>query len=172
MSSSSQSFAFNARRVFAFRPWVRRAGASILIVSGAITAAIVFAVAVKPSWRFGWAREPFVWAYIGTLWLGGAKVFAGTLRPVAETDEHELVVRPIHQFFTKRVPWSDMRGTEQSGDRLILYYDTPRGMRFVALNLNLVKGRREFLEMLEERLLAMGFVAKIVERSRYLTRTS
>ena len=31
------------------------------------------------------------------------------------------------------------------GDRMIVYFDTPRGMRFVALNLNLVKGRREFL---------------------------
>ena len=43
-------------------------------------------------------------------------------------------------------------------------------MRFVALNLNLVKGRRDFLALLDDRLRAMGFVEKTVERSRYLTR--
>jgi hypothetical protein len=43
-------------------------------------------------------------------------------------------------------------------------------MRFVALNLNLIKGRREFLVLLESHLLAMGFTERIVERSRYLSR--
>jgi hypothetical protein len=157
--------------VFAFRPWVRRAGASILMVSAIVSAVLIFALAVKPSWRFGWAREPFVWAYIGTLWLGGAKVFTGTLRPIVESDDDLIVIRPLHQVFEKRVAWTAVRGTEQSGDRLILYYDTPRGMRFVALNLNLIKGRREFMDMLEGHLQAMGFVAKQVERSRYWSRS-
>jgi hypothetical protein len=58
------------------------------------------------------------------------------------------------------------------GDRLIVYYDTPRGMRFVALNLNLVKGRKEFLTLLEGRLREMGFEERVVERSRYLTRVA
>ena len=57
------------------------------------------------------------------------------------------------------------------GDRLIVYYDTPRGMRFVALNLNLVKGRREFLALVDARLRTMGYEEKTVDRSRYLTRT-
>jgi hypothetical protein len=56
------------------------------------------------------------------------------------------------------------------GDRLIVYHQTPRGMRFVALNLNLVKGRREFLWALDERLKGMGLRERIVERSRYLSR--
>jgi hypothetical protein len=58
------------------------------------------------------------------------------------------------------------------GDRLILYFDTPRGLRFVALNLNLVKARREFLALVDERLRAMNFVEKVVERSRYRSRSS
>lgn len=116
--------------------------------------------------------EPFVWVYIGTLWLGGAKVFGGTLRPIAEAGEEAVVLRPLHQFFEKSVRWDAVRGTEQTigGDRLIVYYETARGMRFVALNLNLVKGRREFLTLVEDRLRRMGFVEKIVERSRYLSR--
>jgi hypothetical protein len=57
------------------------------------------------------------------------------------------------------------------GDRMIVYFDTSKGMRFVALNLNLVKGRREFLTVVEARLREMGFEEKIVERSRYLSRT-
>jgi hypothetical protein len=43
-------------------------------------------------------------------------------------------------------------------------------MRFVALNLNLIKGRRDFLALLDQRLLAIGFTERIVERSRYLSR--
>jgi len=53
---------------------------------------------------------------------------------------------------------------------MIVYFDTPRGMRFVALNLNRVKGRRDFLAAVDVRLHAMGFVEKVVERSRYLSR--
>ena len=138
----------------------------------AITAAAVFAIAVKPSFRFGWIREPFVWVYIGTLWLGGAKIFFGTFRPIAEENREGLLLRPLHQFFPKRVLWSAVRGTEQltGGDRLILYYETAKGMRFVALNLNLVKGRRDFLALLDRKLLAMGFVERVVERSRYLSK--
>ena len=172
MTFLMSDFADDATDEFAFRPWVRRAGFSIIAVAAAVTALIAVALWVKPSWRFGWAREPFVWAYIGTLWLGGIKVFGGTLRPVIEVFNDALVMRPLHQFFTKRVTWQSIRGTEQliGGDRLILYYDTPRGMRFVALNLNLVKRRKEFVLLLETRLRSMGFVEKTVERSRYLSK--
>jgi hypothetical protein len=43
-------------------------------------------------------------------------------------------------------------------------------MRFVALNINLVKGRRDFLTLLDARLVAMNFRERVVERSRYLSR--
>lgn len=157
-----------------FRPWVRRAGLSIVLVAAAITLAIVIALVAVPSTRYGWLGERFVWVYIGTLWLGGLKVFFGTLRPVAEVTETTLVLRPLHQFRERTVAWDAMRGTEQmiGGDRLIVYYDTPRGMRFVALNLNLVKGRRDLLETIDARLRALGFVEKLVDRSRYLSRPS
>jgi hypothetical protein len=157
-------------RPFSFRPWVRRAGLSILAVAAFATAAIVIMLIIVPGARFGWIGEPFVWLYLGALWLGGVKVFLDTRRPVAEIDGHHIIIRPLHQFITRTIPWERMRGTEQSGDRLILYFDTPRGMRFVALNLNLVKGRREFLTMLDERLAALGFTERLVERSRYLSR--
>lgn len=172
MLSSMSAFPSDATQRFQFRPWVRRAGASIVLVATAITVAAVFAVVVKPSFRFGWIREPFVWVYIGTLWLGGAKIFFGTFHPIAEEDREGLVLRPLHQFFPKRILWSAVSGTEQltGGDRLILYYETAKGMRFVALNLNLVKNRRDFLALLDRKLLAMGFVEKLVERSRYLSR--
>ncbi len=155
---------------FDFRPWVRRAGLSIVLVAGFATAAILTTLTISPAARYGWFGERFVWVYIGTLWLGGLKIVLDTRRPVAEIDDDLLVIRPLHQFVVRRIPWREIRGTEQSGDRLIVYYETARGMRFVALNLNLVKGRREFLAMLEERLTSMGFVERVVERSRYLSR--
>ncbi len=157
---------------FAFRPWVRRAGLSIVLVSLAATAAIAAALVLVPASRYGWIGERFVWVYVGTLWLGGLKVWLGTRRPVAEISSTVLVVRPLHQFRERVIGWPSVKGTEQmvGGDRLIVYFETQRGMRFVALNLNLVRGRRDFLGMLDQRLLAMGFTERVVERSRFLTR--
>jgi hypothetical protein len=157
---------------FDFRPWVRKAGVSIVLVAGAVSAAIAVTLITVPSARYGWIGEPFVWVYIGTLWLGGLKVWLGTRRPIAELAEDTLTLRPIHQFRTRVVAWGAISGTEQmiGGDRMIVYFDTPRGLRFVALNLNLVKGRREFLAAVDARLREMGFAEKVVERSRYLSR--
>lgn len=158
--------------IFAFRPWVRRAGLSIVLTATLVTAAIILTLAFAPSARYGWIGERFVWVYVGTLWLGGLKVWLGTRRPIAEVREETLTLRPLHQFRTRVVGWDALRGTEQmiGGDRLIVYYDTPRGMRFVALNLNLVKGRRDFLALLDARLRGMGFAEREVDRSRYLSR--
>lgn len=163
-----------ADATFGFRPWVRRAGWSIVAVAGLVSAAIGGTLLLVPSSRYGWIGEPFVWVYIGTLWLGGLKVWLGTRRPIAEIVAGTLTLRPLHQFRTRVIAWDSVSGTEQmiGGDRLIVYFDTPRGMRFVALNLNLVKGRRDFLAQVDARLRAMGFVERIVERSRYLSRAT
>jgi len=159
-------------RLFPFRPWVRRAGLSIVLVAAAVTAAILIALAVNPQLRYGWIGERFVWVYVGTLWIGGLKVWIGTRRPIAEVGDQTITLRPLHQFRKRVIGWSAIRGTEQmiGGDRLIVYYDTPRGMRFVALNLNLVKGRRDFVALLDARLILMGFLEREVNRSRYLSR--
>src|SRR5688572_21673773 len=71
---------------FRFRPWVRRAGASILLVALVCTLAIAF-LAFSQIRRYGWAEEPFVWIYVAVLWLGGGKVYLGTYRPIAELSE-------------------------------------------------------------------------------------
>jgi hypothetical protein len=157
---------------FGFRPWVRRAGFSIVAVATLVTLAIAIALTTIPSTRYGWIGEPFVWVYIGTLWIGGAKVWLGTRRPVAEVRSETLTLRPLHQFRTRVLAWENLRGTEQmtGGDRMIVYFDTPRGMRFVALNLNLVKGRREFVTLIDSRLREMGFAERVVDRSRYLSK--
>jgi hypothetical protein len=158
--------------VYSFRPWVIRAGASIVLVAAGVTVAIVLALLASPAARYGWIGEHAVWAYIATLWIGGLKVWLGARRPIAEIGDATLTLRPLHQFRSRTLRWEALRGTEQmvGGDRLIVYYDTPRGMRFVALNLNLVKGRRNFLALFDERLRGMGYVEKTVERSRYLSR--
>jgi len=158
--------------IYAFRPWVRRAGASIVLVAAGVTVAIVIALIASPTARYGWIGERAVWAYIATLWLGGLKVWLGTRSAVAEVGEERLILRPLHQFRSRTLRWNEISGTEQmiGGDRMIVYYDTARGMRFVALNLNLIKGRRNFLMTVDERLRSMGFVEKTVDRSRYLSR--
>ena len=171
--SAEELFPSDATPVrFLFRPWVRRAGLSIVLTAAAVSVAIVLTLLLVPSSRYGWIGERFVWVYIGTLWLGGLKVWLGTRRPIAELDGETITLHPLHQFRTRVIRWDALSGTEQmiGGDRLIVYFDTPRGMRFVALNLNLVKGRREFLTLVDSRLRAQGFEEKIVERSRYLSR--
>jgi hypothetical protein len=158
--------------IHSFRPWVRKAGLSIIGVAALISGAIVVSLAAIPSSRYGWIGERFVWVYIGTLWAGGLKVALGTRRPVAELGEETLILRPLHQFRTYEIRWPDISGTEQmtGGDRMIVFYETPKGMRFVALNLNLVKGRRAFVTAVDDRLRGLGFVEKVVDRSRYLAR--
>src|SRR5689334_10350692 len=145
-------------QVFPFRPWVRRAGLSSVLVAAAATMTIT------------WIGEKAVWIYVATLWIGGLKVWLGTLRPIAEVSDERIVLRPLHNLRTRAVAWADVSGTEQSGDRLMVFHDTARGMRFVALNLNLVKGRRELLALIDARLRAMGFEERTVDRSRYLSR--
>jgi len=145
---------------------------SIVIVAAAVTALIATALSVNPEARYGWMGERPIWVYLAALWLGGLRVWLGTLRPVAEADDERLIVRPLHQFTTRAIRWATMRGTEQTmgGDRLIIYFDSPRGMRFVALNLNLVKGRRDFVSLVDAKLLGLGFVERVVDRSRYLSK--
>jgi hypothetical protein len=159
---------------FPFRPWVRRAGASIVAVAAAITLLLLIRVVSSPSSRFGWIGEPFVWVYIGTLWAGGLRIWLGTWRPVAEIDPSQLVVRPLHLLRARRIAWNVITGTEQmlGGDRMILFFDDSRGPRQVALNLNLVKGRRSFVERIEQSLRQRGFHDRIEGRSRYLSATT
>jgi len=104
-----------------------------------------------PSTRYGWIREPFAWIYVGVLWLGGLRIVLGTLRPMAVVDDERIVIRPLHQLVVRNIAWQAIRGTDISGDRLIIWFETTRGMRFVAVNLNLIKGRREFLALLDSR---------------------
>ena len=68
--------------------------------------------------------------------------------------------------------WSRIEGTEQMirGDRLILYYEENGRTRHIALNLNLVRGRKEFLALLDSRLRELGFLERLVGQSRYLSR--
>ena len=156
---------------FLFRPWVRRAGVSVVAVAVALTVLVVASRLVSGG-RGGWASEPAVWAYLALVWVGGLRIFLGVRRPIVELDQDEIVVRPLHTFRFWRLRWNDILGTEcmVPGDRLIIYYDTRRGMRFVAVNLNLIRGRRRFEVMMDELLIARGFVERIVERSRYLSR--
>ena len=123
-----------------------------MLVAAFASAAIAIILAVSPSARYGWFREPFVWIYIGVLWLGGLRVFLGTLKPMAVVDDARIIIRPLHQLIVRNIEWTTIRGTNIEGDRLIIWFDTPRGMRFVAVNLNLIKGRREFLDLLAARL--------------------
>lgn len=157
---------------FEFRPWVGRAGFSILVTAACITAVMVVALVSNRSARFGWLGEPFVWLYVATLWAGGAKVFLGSRKTVAEVGEEGITLRPLHQIRSNIIPWDRLIGTERTipGDRMIVYFQGPRGMRFIALNLNLVKGRKSFEDLVEGELRRMGFAETIVGRSRYLSR--
>ena len=56
-------------QVFRFRPWVRRAGLSIVVV------------AAGASLTIGWIGERALWLYIAVLWIGGLKVWLGARRP-------------------------------------------------------------------------------------------
>src|SRR5207253_4246837 len=86
-------------RVFSFRPWVRRAGLSIVLVAAFASAAIAIAG------RYGWVGERVLWVDLAVLWIGGLRVFLATFRPIVEADEERVLVRPLHQFASKTIPW-------------------------------------------------------------------
>jgi hypothetical protein len=153
---------------------VRRAGLSIIGVAAALTAFVLGNAVFSTTARYGWTREPFVALYLAVLWLGGVRIFAGTFRPIAQFHADFIDLRPLHGFRRRRIGWGSIQGTEQMvrGDRFIIYFQSPRGRRFVALNLNLIKGRREFLALLEQRLRGFGFSEKLVGESRYLSRST
>lgn len=153
---------------FAFRPWVGRAGMSILAVGVGLT---VLVIGGRVSGG-GWASEPAVLVYLALVWAGAVKIYATSRLAAAQLSPVSITLRPLHQFFRKEIPWERIVGIEQmiGGDRLLLYYYGSRGQRFVAMNLNLIRGRREFLAELESRLRTLGFEEKLVDRSRYLTR--
>jgi hypothetical protein len=163
-----------ASRSFGFRPWVRRAGLSIVAVAVAAALTVGAALLLSPTARYGWFGEPFVWIYVGTLAAGGLKIVLGARSAIAVVSDQTIVVSPLHQLRSHAIPWGAVRGTEQmiGGDRLIIFYDLGRGPRYAALNLNLIKGRRDFLGLLESRLGSLGFIERIEGRSRYLTRAS
>lgn len=163
---------FRESQFFPFRPWVRRAGVSIVLVAAAVTSTVSLLLLLVPSARWGWMGEKFVWIYIGTLWAGGLKVWLGTMRPVAELSGTAVTLRPLHQFGKRVIRWDSIRATEQmiGGDRLMIWFETPGGPRFVALNLNLVKGRRDLVARIDETLRSLGFGEHVVERSRFLRR--
>ena len=123
-------------RIFPFRPWVRRADLSIVLVAAAATATI------------GWIGERAMWAYIALLWIGvqlaGAALeaahFRATkfvyhvhLRKLAEElgdqrkAEHELrgVWEDIH--LRDRDPYGLVRGAVQpTPTKLIKPSELPR----------------------------------------------
>jgi hypothetical protein len=143
-------------------------------VAAALTALVLANAVFSPTARYGWTGEPSVAVYLAVLWLGGLRIFAGTFRPIAQFHAEGIDLRPLHRFRARRIGWGSIQGTEQMvrGDRFIIYFETPRGRRFVALNLNLIKGRREFLSLLEQRLRAFGFSEKLIGESRYLSRST
>jgi len=156
---------------FVFRPWVRRAGWSILSVAFAATvsASVLFYVSGHELY---WLREKSLWVYVAVLWIGGLRIVAGTYMPAAEIDDDALTVRPLHNLRGRVLQWRTIVGSEQTipGDRLILHYATSRGPRFVALNLNLVKGRRDFEAMLALKLRQEGLIDADRPGARILAR--
>lgn len=159
------------KKIFEFRPWVGRAGWTIL---AACAAALLLGALLLLSygWEVLFLRERSLWIYLATLAAGGARVVIGSRRPVAELDEEGVVLRLLHHIGAKRIRWSQLLGTEQTlpGDRLILHYESARGPRFVAVNLNLIRGRRDFEMALEERLRALGAVPVDREGARVLAK--
>jgi len=156
---------------YGFRPWVRRAGASIVLVA-LLVSVLMLGMLRTGAFRYGWVREPFSWVYVGVLWLGGLRIYSGTLRDAAEISGSGLSLRPLHRFSVAVMPWDEVVGTEQmiGGDRLIVYYQRRGNLRFVAMNMNLVRGRRNFMSRLDGELRARGFAERVIDRSRYLTR--
>jgi hypothetical protein len=161
------------KKIFEFRPWVGKAGWTILAACAAATLGGA-ALLLVYGWEMLFLREKSLWIYLGTLAAGGARVVAGSRRPVAELDGEGVSLRLLHHFQTKRIRWNQILGIEQTipGDRLIIHYETARGPRFVAVNLNLIRGRRDFEKAIDDELRSLGLVRADREGTRVLARAT
>lgn len=154
----------SAPAAFPFRPWIRSTsrkamlwGVGVVALLGGVTWLFRTPGTAPLGRAFGslafygllfWASLLKVW------WTGG--------RPAVLVDDEALAYQPLHTFRPRTLPFARVLecAPRQGTQSLRLVHEASRGRaREFFLNLGVIQGRNEFLDLLGEKLEAAGVVA-------------
>lgn len=145
---------------FPFRPWVRGTSRRAMIWGVGVVAAVGLAVWIlREGEREAWGRAfGVLLAYTFLFWASLLKIWWTAGRPAVALDAGSFSYQPLHTFKPRRVPFSQVIAMNpRPGTEALRFVVEKNGTgRELFLNLAVVKGQHQFLELLEARLEAEG----------------
>lgn len=157
---------------FPFRPWVRRTsrramvwGIGIVAVLGLVTWWLRAPGSAPAGRAFG------VLVFYGVLfWLTLFKIWWTGGKPAVVVEEDWLGYQPLHTFALKKIPYDKtfFCGPRETTESLRLIHERkPNRAHEFFLNVAVIDGRHEFLDVLGERLEAAGLEAVVGEKNTW-----
>lgn len=145
---------------FPFRPWVRSTSRRAMLWGvGAVAAVGAIAWWFERGETQAWGRAfGVLLAYSLLFWASLLKIWWTGGRPAVAIDAEALYYQPLHRFKPSRVPFARILACNpRPGTEALRFVVEKRGVaRELFLNLAVVKGQHQFLELLGERLEAAG----------------
>ena len=153
---------------FPFRPWVRSTSRRAMIW-GVGAVAVLGGVAwwLERGETQAWGRAfGVLLAYSLLFWASLLKIWWTAGRPAVAVDDEALYYQPLHTFRPTRVPFERVLACNpRPGTEALRVVVEKRGTaRELFLNLAVVKGQHQFLDLLAERLEAAG-LERVGERA-------
>lgn len=148
---------------FAFRPWVRRTSSKAMLW-GLVLVAVVAGVVwlLERGERGPWVRAfGVLFGYSVLFWLTLAKIWWTAGLPAVAVASDAVYYQPLHGWKPRRIELSAVLAVEpRPGTEALRLVVHRRGRaRELFLNLAVVKGRNELIELLGRRLVEAGLVA-------------
>lgn len=145
---------------FPFRPWVRSTSRRAMIWGvGAVTAVGAAAWWLERGETQAWGRAFGILLAYSLLFLGTLlKIWWTAGQPAVSLDAGAFYYQPLHTFRPSRVAFESVLACNpRPGTEALRVVVAKRGVaRELYLNLAVVKGQHQFLDLLEERLSAAG----------------
>jgi hypothetical protein len=145
---------------FPFRPWVRGTSKRAMIWGvGAVLAIGVVVWVLRAGEREAWGRAfGVLLAYSLLFWVSLFKIWWTAGLPAVALDDESFSYQPLHTFKPRRVPFDRVLACNpRPGTEALRFVVEKNGTaREFFLNLAVVKGQHQFLDLLGERLEAAG----------------
>jgi hypothetical protein len=149
--------------VFAFRPWVRSTCKKALLWGLILVVAVAgVLVLLERGERGAWVRAfGVLLGYSVLFWLTLAKIWWTAGRPALAVGEDAVLYQPLHTWKMRRIELAAVLAVApRPGTEALRFVVHRRGTaRELFLNLAVVKGRNELIELLGRHLVEAGLVA-------------
>jgi hypothetical protein len=148
---------------FAFRPWVRSTSRKAMLWGLALVVAVAAVlVLLEGGERRTWVRAfGVLLGYSVLFWLTLAKIWWTAGRTAVAVGPGAVLYQPLHTWTLRRIELALVLAVDpRPGTEALRFVVARRGVaRELFLNLAVVQGRNELLELLGERLVASGLAA-------------